>query len=79
EPLGKIDIWFRDQHVHKGTIIHKDIFYFLFSTPAKAELNPQIAEHVLEAKWLPANQLLKNSYYEDLIPVIKKALVAVQK
>lgn len=78
EPLGKIDIWFRDQHVFKGAIIHKDIYYFLFSALAKAELSPQVSEHVLEAAWIPLNQVLKKSFYPDLVPVIERA-VAVLK
>lgn len=74
EPLGKIDIWFRDQHINKGMVIHKDIFYYLFSTPSQAQLQPQASEHVLEAAWVPINQVMKKSFYPDLVPVIERAL-----
>lgn len=78
EPLGKIDIWFRDQHVFKGAIIHKDIFYFLFSTPSQSQLVPLFSEHVLDVAWVPLNQVLKKSFYSDLIPVIERALVILK-
>jgi len=74
EPLGKIDIWFRDKHVFKGATIHKDIFYFLFSTSENAELDPQVSEHVIEAAWVPVNQVMKKSSYSDLVAVINRAL-----
>ncbi|MFH1089233.1 MAG: NUDIX domain-containing protein [Candidatus Uhrbacteria bacterium] len=79
EQLGKIDIWFRDQHVVKGSVIHKDIFYFLFSTPETAVLDPQISEHALGAEWIPVNQVMKKSSYDDLVPIIEKALSLVTR
>ncbi|MFH1253128.1 MAG: NUDIX domain-containing protein [Candidatus Uhrbacteria bacterium] len=79
EPLGKIDIWFRDQHVNKGSLIHKDIYFYLFATPSKAELHPQVSEHVLAAAWVPIKQVAKKSFYPDLIPVIERALAVLLK
>lgn len=74
EPLGKIDIWFRDQHVTKGTVIHKDIYYYLFSTVPEAKLYPQLSEHVVEADWIALSLVMKKSDYQDLLPVIKNAI-----
>jgi len=74
ERLGKIDIWFRDQHVKKGELIHKDIYFYLFSAPPQAELHPQISEHVLEVAWVPAAELAKKSEYQDLASIIARAL-----
>lgn len=74
ERLGKIDIWFRDQHFKKGELVHKDIYFYLFSALPQAELHPQISEHVLEAAWLPAAQVAKKSEYKDLAPIISQAL-----
>ena len=74
EPLGKIDIWFRDQYQKKGRMIHKDIHYFLFETFSNAELHADPDEHVLEAKWIPMGTVLKESNYPDLVPVLHRAL-----
>jgi 8-oxo-dGTP pyrophosphatase MutT (NUDIX family) len=78
EPLGKIDIWFRDRYVKKGALIHKDIHYFLFIAPQNAALAPQVDEHILEAAWVPAREVLEKSFYPDLIPVIQRALGSVR-
>jgi ADP-ribose pyrophosphatase YjhB (NUDIX family) len=74
EPLGKIEIWFRDQHVKKGVLIHKNIFFFLFAAPINARLFPQISEHVLAAQWVPVEQIAKKSEYKDLAPIISRAV-----
>ncbi len=73
-PLGKIDIWFRDRFVKKGRLIHKDIYYFLFEAPAAATLDPQESEGVMEAAWVAAPKVLRKSFYEDMIPIVKNAL-----
>lgn len=78
ERLGKIDIWFRDQHFKKGDLVHKDIYFYLFSTPPQAELCPQISEHVLETAWVPSVQVAKKSEYKDLAPIISLALKLAQ-
>lgn len=78
ETLGKIDIWFRDRYQKKGTLIHKDIHYFLFETTADAVLYPDPREHAYEAKWVRPDELLEASSYPDMIPVLKQALAYVQ-
>lgn len=79
EALGKIDIWFRDRYQKKGVLIHKDIHYFLFETPADAELYPDPAEHAYEAKWVRPEKMLAASSYPDMIPVLKRALAYVEE
>ncbi|MEI6511073.1 MAG: NUDIX domain-containing protein [Candidatus Uhrbacteria bacterium] len=74
EPLGKIDIWFRDRFEKKDALIHKDIHYFLFETTPDAELHPDPAEHAYEAKWVLPGNLLAESSYADMIPILKRAL-----
>lgn len=74
ESLGKIEIWFRDQHINKGVLIHKNIHFYLFAAPINAKLDPQISEHVFEAAWVPATQVAKKSEYKDLVPIISRAL-----
>jgi len=78
EPLGKIDIWFRDQHIKKGQLIHKDIYFFLFSAPINAKLSPQVSEYLSEADWVLAADLLKKSDYKDLLPIINQALKIIK-
>lgn len=74
ESLGKIDIWFRDRYEKKGTLIHKDIHYFLFETTPDAELHPDPEEHAYAAKWVKPGELLAASSYADMIPILKQAL-----
>ncbi|MBM5789678.1 NUDIX domain-containing protein [Candidatus Parcubacteria bacterium] len=74
EELGKIDIWFRDRFQKKGKLIHKDIHYFLFETPGNAALHPDPGEHVLAARWVSVSQVLKESSYPDLVPILRRAL-----
>ncbi|KKR86867.1 MAG: hypothetical protein UU48_C0006G0119 [Candidatus Uhrbacteria bacterium GW2011_GWF2_41_16] len=78
ESLGQITIWFRDRFVKKGALVHKDIHYFLFATLPDTELFPQTSEHIQEAAWIPAKELLERSFYPDLVPVIKRALMYVR-
>lgn len=78
EELGKIDIWFRDRFVKKGALIHKDIHYFLFVAPPNATLSPQVSEHIQEAAWVPIRQVTGRSFYPDLEPVVRRALVYVR-
>lgn len=77
EPLGKIDIWFRDRFEKNGRLVHKDVYYFLFQTKSDAVLDPDPGQHSYQAKWVSAQQLLKSSDYSDMIPIIKRALTLV--
>jgi 8-oxo-dGTP pyrophosphatase MutT (NUDIX family) len=78
ERLGKIDIWFKDPNFRGKSLIHKDIYFYLFSAPANATIRPVATEHVLEAAWVPAKELLKKFGYENLTPIINRAFVYVR-
>lgn len=78
EPLGKIDIWFRDRYEKKGKLIHKDIHYFLFETPPNAVLHPDPDERALGAKWVPIGMVLKETSYSDMIPIITRAVELIR-
>jgi len=79
ESLGEIDIWFRDRFEKMGTLIHKDIHYFLFETPFDAELRPDPSEHAYEAKWVSPGKIMEMSSYDDMKPILKRALSYVRK
>jgi 8-oxo-dGTP pyrophosphatase MutT (NUDIX family) len=72
--LGQIDIWFRDRFQKRGTLIHKDIHYYLFEVPADAILRPDPKEHSYAARWVAARRLLASSSYPDMVPILRKAL-----
>ncbi len=76
--LDHIDIWFRDRFVHKGLLIHKYIYYFLFEAPPDAAVRqpqPQAqGETIRGVAWVPAHELLARSSYRDMVGIIKKAL-----
>lgn len=74
EYLGKIDIWFRDRFEKKGTLIHKDIHYFLFETPSDAVLAPDPGEHAYEGKWVRASEVFAVSSYPDMLTIVRRAL-----
>ena len=72
--LGKIDIWFRDRFEKKGTLIHKDIHYFLFETPSDAVLDPDPGEHAYEGRWVRADEVFSASSYPDMLTIVRRAL-----
>lgn len=78
KPLGHIDIWFRDRFVHKGVLVHKYIYYFLFEAPEGARLrkptSKEAGEKIQAVAWVSAKQLLRRSSYRDMTPVITRAL-----
>lgn len=78
EYLGTIDIWFRDRFLQKGQLIHKDIHFYLFETPAGSELRPDPKEHAYEAKWVPMAKVEKVSSYTDMAPIVKRAVELVK-
>ena len=77
-PLGNIDIWFRDRFVFKGKLVRKFIHYFLFEAPANAKLVPLKAkdqgEIIQAAEWVPIGQVWEQSSYEDMKPIVSRAL-----
>ncbi|MFH1632249.1 MAG: NUDIX domain-containing protein [bacterium] len=77
-PLGKIDIWFRDQFVFKGKLVHKFIHYFLFEVPANTRLSSVKGkakkEMIQDVAWVRIDKLADKSGYSDMDPVIRRAL-----
>jgi len=76
--LGKIDIWFKDRFVHKGVMVHKHIYYYLFEAPRKARIKVMApkkrGERIQRGLWVPKHKLLESSSYDDMKPLVKKAL-----
>jgi len=79
EYLGSIDIWFRDRFEKKGQLINKDIHYYLFEAPSGSQLAPNPDEHAYDASWVPMSRVEKMSSYQDMIPIVKKALAHVKR
>ena len=81
--LGKIDIWFRDRFVHKGVLVHKHIYYYLFEAPRKARIKVMApkkrGERIRRGLWVPKHKLLESSSYDDMKPLVKKALEIVRE
>ena len=79
--LGKIDIEFTDRFVHKGYLVRKRIHYYLFEAPRKARIKVMTpkkrGERIQRGLWVPAHKLLSSSSYDDLRPLVKKALKIV--
>ncbi len=80
--LGRIDIWFVDRFVHKGRLIHKFIYYFLFEASHEARVRkPAISaegERITQVAWVPFEQMMERSTYKDLDAVLKAAVVHIQ-
>ncbi|MBU4315306.1 NUDIX domain-containing protein [Patescibacteria group bacterium] len=83
KPLGTIDIWFRDRFVFKGKLVRKFIHYFLFEAKQDAQLVPLITkdkgERIEEAKWINIKEIWEFSGYDDMKPIVSKALAYFQK
>lgn len=81
-PLGRIDWWFKERraraHSPKGALVHKFAHYFLMQVPEKTKLSAQKSERIYEVRWVPLDEAIKLSSYEDVKPVLKKA-VAILK
>lgn len=81
--LGKIDIWFRDRFEFKGALIHKYIHYFLFEADSSARIKipppKKRGENIQKGMWVPANKILEASSYEDMKPMIIKALKIIKR
>jgi len=78
EYLGKIDIWFKDRFEKKGALVHKDIHYFLFEAPEDAQIYPVPSEHTYETRWVSISEVLEQSSYSDVRPIIHLALEKVK-
>lgn len=79
--LGKIKLHFRDRFKHKGALIDKDVFYFLFEARSGARIRVprpkkpgEIGERIQRGFWVSARTVLKRSDYDDMQAIVKKAL-----
>ena len=77
EYLGKINIWFRDKFQKPGTLIHKDIHYFLFAALPDAELTADPSQHVYDVKWVSLKKIADISSYPDMAPILTRATTLV--
>ncbi len=77
--LGTAEIWFRDRFKHKGALVHKFISYFLMEAPVGSVGFPQVEEHIQAVAWVPIKEALAFSNYENLRPVLRRALKRIEQ
>jgi 8-oxo-dGTP pyrophosphatase MutT (NUDIX family) len=78
KPLGRIDWWFYERRKNKisskGSLVHKFVYYFLMQVPARIRFQPQLEEKIYQIKWVPVDKAFVFSGYQDLKPVLQKAI-----
>lgn len=72
--LGKTDFWFR----YKKDLIHKTVYWFLMEAFSD-KVRPQKKEKISEVKWVNIDNVLKESAYKDMEPVLKKAISRLRR
>ena len=79
QPLGTIDFWFREKYRvgSKGMLIHKFVHYFLMEAPAGEWGSPQKHEKIRKIVWVDPREAMRKSSYEDVRPVLEKALITL--
>lgn len=79
QPLGTIDFWFREKYRpgNKGKLIHKFVHYFLMEAPAREWGKPLKEEKIRKIAWVSPKEVVRRSGYEDVRPVLEKALIAL--
>jgi ADP-ribose pyrophosphatase YjhB (NUDIX family) len=79
QPLGIIDFWFREKYRpgSKGMLVHKFVHYFLMEAPPGEWGSPQKHEKIKQIVWVDPREALQKSSYEDVHPVLEKALIAL--
>lgn len=79
QPLGTIDFWFREKYRvgSKGMLIHKFVHYFLMESPAGEWGSPQKNEKIRKIIWVDPREAMQKSSYEDVRPVLEKALITL--
>jgi ADP-ribose pyrophosphatase YjhB (NUDIX family) len=78
-PLGTIDFWFREKYRagSKGMLVHKFVHYYLMEAPAGEWGSPQKQEKIRQIIWVDPREALQKSSYDDVRPVLEKALVVL--
>lgn len=79
QPLGTIDYWFREKYRvgSKGMLIHKFVHYFLMEAPSGEWGSPQKDEKIRKIIWVDPRDAVHKSSYEDVRPVLEKALITL--
>jgi ADP-ribose pyrophosphatase YjhB (NUDIX family) len=79
QPLGTIDFWFREKYRvgSKGMLIHKFVHYFLMEAPSGEWGSPQKHEKIRKIIWVDPQGAMQKSSYEDVRPVLEKALITL--
>jgi ADP-ribose pyrophosphatase YjhB (NUDIX family) len=74
-PLGRIKLLFEDRYRQetKGRMIRKYVHYFLMQAAPGAFGKPQKTEKIRAMTWVPLEQAIDKSGYEDVRPLIMKA------
>jgi diadenosine hexaphosphate hydrolase (ATP-forming) len=77
KPLGMTVIRFKDRFDQPGTIIHKDIVYYLMEAApgdtGKAE-NKKSGERVRAVRWVPVARVCRAVSYKNMAHIVKMAL-----
>ncbi len=78
-PLGTIDFWFREKYRpgSKGMLVHKFVHYFLMEAPSGEWGSPQKNEKIRQIIWVDPREAMQKSSYEDVRPVLEKALITL--
>lgn len=79
QPLGTIDFWFREKYRpgSKGMLVHKFVHYYLMEAPPGEWGSPQKNEKIRKITWTQPLGAVRLSGYEDVRPVLEKALIAL--
>lgn len=78
-PLGTIDFWFREKYRpgNKGKLIHKFVHYYLMEAPVREWGKPLKEEKIRKIAWVSPKETVRRSGYEDVRPVLEKALITL--
>lgn len=80
EPLGCIDISYRERHRSEfhGMTVRKKIFFFLMEAPANAVVVPEKGEGISNVIWVGITRALNTSDYVNLKPMIRYVLALLR-
>ena len=75
-PLGKLDLWFRDNYRPeiRGTLIHKHVHYFLMEALSPEMGTPQQDEKIRKVIWVDLRQVNSKSSYSDVKPMLSRMI-----
>src|SRR3989339_624470 len=75
-PLGKLDLWFRDNYRPeiRGMLIHKHVHYFLMEALSPEMGTPQQDENIRRVIWVDLRQGKSKSSYLDVKPMLSRMI-----